>query len=74
MDIQNRLTSSVHGLGFVRFRWRSVFNRLADISNGRGDDVRTTGPLAQVDQAAALAAEREVGIFAAHPLLAGGAR
>jgi hypothetical protein len=43
------------------------------ISNGSGNDVAAAGPLAQIYETAALAAEGELGIRAHYQLLAGGA-
>src|SRR5271169_116741 len=43
------------------------------VAQRRGDDVRTTRPLAEVDQTASVAAERELGIACDQNLPAGGA-
>jgi len=40
------------------------------VAQRRGDDVRTTRPLAEVDQTASVAAERELGVSGLHRLLA----
>ena len=52
--------------------WRALFHRFADVLHRRRDHIRSTGPLAQINQPAACAAEGKILRFRRHRLFANG--